>query len=121
MAALKIEPSFKGWDLYSWPGNNRDCAEWNFAILPGTNGLKSYRAVISDSVSLKASGNRELKLLLSKFPVNEPILWVGENWLNNSWTPGNISYGDLKLPPPAVQSEILEHCKQAGLNVTIVQ
>jgi hypothetical protein len=116
--AIIVQSSLKGWELYSWP-DQESCSGWFYAILPGTNNIKSYQAVTSDTVLLRAAGTTQLKALLRKFPAGEHILWIGENWLQNSWTPGNISYGNLKLAPVAVQNELVNICTQTGLSLTI--
>ena len=116
--SIVIESSMKGWELYSWPADVEGCNQWNYALLPGTNKLKSYGEVTSDTV-LKVTGKKQLKLLLSKFPNNEHILWVGEKWLSNVWGPGNINYGNLKLPPSPVRDEVTQHCIQKGLQLII--
>jgi hypothetical protein len=82
---VKIQPSMKGWELYSWAGNEQSCDNWNYTILPGTNRIKSYSEVTNDSVLLKVIGKEQLKSLLSKFPKKENILWIGENWLSRIW------------------------------------
>ena len=118
--SIVIESSMKGWELYSWPEDVEGCKQWKYAFLPGTNRLKSYTEVTSDTV-LNVTGEKQLKLLLSKFPTNEHILWVGEKWLSNVWGLSNIYYGNLKLPSSAVLDEIKRHCLQTSLQLTIAQ
>ena len=114
--SMLIESSMKGWELYSWREDVEGCKKWNYALVPGTNRLKSYNEVTSDTV-LKVSGEQQLKLLLNKFPSNEHILWVGEKWLSNVWGQSNINYGNLKLPASAVMDEIKRHCVQDRITV----
>jgi len=109
----------KGWELYSWPANGDNC-EWKYTLFPGTNRLKSYNEVTSDT-ALSVIGEQQLKLLQNKLPVNENILWVGKTWLTNVWGPANISHGNLKLPAAAVIHSIKQHCTQNGLNLTVAQ
>ena len=118
--SIVIESSMKGWELYSWPADVEGCKQWKYALLPGTNRLKSYSEVTSDTV-LNVTGEKQLKLLLSKFPNNEHILWVGEKWLSNVWGQSNINYGNLKLPASAVMDEIKRHCVQTGLQLSVSQ
>jgi hypothetical protein len=113
---LVITHKMKGWELYSWPGSNTECADWNYAILTGTNRTKTFGEVTSDSVLLKVTGKAQLKSLLSKFPRDEYISWIGENWLNRIW---GQSY-DLRLPSPIIQNEISEHCLSLGLQFAIL-
>ncbi len=116
-----VQSSIKGWELYSWPGDVQECNAWNYSILLATNRLKSYNEVTNDTILFGITGEKQLKLLLNKFPVNESILWVGENWLSNIWSQNNISYGNLKFPPPSVINEIDQHCNQVGLNLIVSQ
>jgi hypothetical protein len=112
---INIEPSMKGWELYSWPSATAACDDWNYVILPGTNRLKLYTEVTSDNVLLKVVGNEQLKLLLNKFPANEYISWMSENWLSIIWG----SSENLKLPPTTITNEIKQHCIKIGLRLTI--
>ena len=116
--SMVIESSMKGWELYSWPADVEGCKQWHYALLPGTNRLKSCSEVTSDTV-LNVTGEQQLKLLLNKFPSNEHILWVGEKWLSNVWGQSNINYGNLKLPASAVMDEIKRHCIKTSLQLTI--
>ena len=120
LETITIESSMKGWELYSWPADVEGCKKWKYALLPGTNRLKSYSEVTSDTI-LNVTGEKQLKLLLNKFPNNEHILWVGEKWLSNVWGPSNINYGNLKLPPSSVTDEVTQHCIQKGLQLIIAQ
>lgn len=117
--ALILESSLKGWELYSWPANGENC-EWKYSLFPGTNTLKTYTEVTSNT-ALSVTGEQQLKLLLNKLPANEDILWVGKTWLTNVWGTGNISHGNLKLPAAAVIDLIKQHCAQQGLNLTVAE
>ena len=117
--SIVIESSMKGWELYSWPENVDGCKKWHYALLTGTNRLKSYSEVTSDTV-LNVTGEKQLKLLLSKFPTNEQILWVGEKWLSNIWGQSGINHGNLKLPFTSVINDIKQHCIVSQLKLSIV-
>ena len=119
LKTIKIESSMKGWELYSWQEDANGCRKWNYAILQGTNKLKTYNEVTADAF-LKVSGEQQLKLLLNKFPANESILWVGENWLSNVWGQSNINYGNLRLPSTSVLEEIKQHSIQINLQLSII-
>ena len=119
LISLQINTSMKGWELYSWPQKEQGCNNWNYAILPSTNRLKSYNEVTSDTVLLKVIGNEQLKLLLNKFPKNENIFWMGEKWLSQSWGLSNISYQNLKLPSSRATEAIKQHALMLQLNLTI--
>jgi hypothetical protein len=118
ISGLIVAHSMKGWELYSWQNTQKDCDEWNYAIVPGTNRLKSYSEVTHDSVLLKAVGITELKQLLSKFPNQESIGWHGENWLRSIW--GVSNYGNLQLPSGSIQNQVQQYCTQIGLQLDIV-
>lgn len=107
---ISFSHSMKGWELYSWPNGN----DWNYSILVGTNRLKSYEEVTRNKIVV--TGKDSLKLLLDKFPENENIFWIGENWLDRCWD-GN--YGNLSLPGSAIINEIEEYCNQKKLVLTI--
>jgi len=100
----------KGWELYSWPNND----DWNYSILEGTNRVKSYDEVTSNSIVV--SGKAPLKQLLDKFPENESIFWMGQKWLENSWSG---SHANLSLPDNKTVDEIKDYCskKKLGLNI----
>ncbi len=117
--AITLESSLKGWELYSWPSNGDNC-DWRYTLIAGTNRIKTYNEVTSNT-ALSVTGEQQLKLLLNKLPVNEDILWVGKTWLTNVWGPGNISHGNLKLPAAAVIDLIKQHCIQKALNLTVAQ
>ena len=59
---------------------------------------------------LKGRGEKQLKLLLSKFPVNLNNIWVGDKWLSNVWGQNNVNYGNLRLPSSLEINEIQQHC-----------
>ncbi len=46
---ISIQPSMKGWELYSWPSTIQGCDDWNYAILTGTNRIKQYTEVTNDN------------------------------------------------------------------------
>lgn len=115
---LQLEGAVKGWELYSWLEEEKHCRHWKYALLQGTNRLKSYNAITKEAV-LRVSGEEQLKLLLDKLPAGENILWPGRTWLSNTWGPGNIDYGDLELPPAAFTSAIKAYCLQRGLSLTL--
>ena len=115
---IVVESSMKGWELYSWPEDNGNCSKWNYVLVPGTDRLKSYAEITGDAV-LHVTGEQQLKLLLSKFPGNEKIIWIGETWLSGTWGQSSMYYGNIKLPPVAIKNEVAAHCLQLGLQLTI--
>jgi hypothetical protein len=82
-ASTTFKMAMKGWELYSWPANGENCT-WKYTLAQGSNRLKSYSEVTSDT-AFNIIGEQQLKLLLNKLPVSENILWVGKSWLGNVW------------------------------------
>jgi len=104
--------SMKGWELYSWPVSTK----WKYSLMMGTNATKTYSQIINNYISV--IGEDSLKVLLSKLPSDEEIMWLGQVWLQNC---GLSSPGELKLPPRAIQIEIKEFCDNHNLRLTIVE
>ena len=107
---LLFAHAMKGWELYSWPNGN----DWNYAILPGTNRLKTYQEVISHNIIVW--GTDSLKLLLDKLPPGEEICWIGEHWLESIW---GKDYGNLSLPDRTTIAEIEAYCNTKELILSI--
>lgn len=114
---LTVQHQLKGWEIYSWPA----CNDWCYAVLAGTNSLKTYEEVTGQSTSprflIKVTGKEKLKAALSKFPAGETLFWASEGWLQHTWS---TTCGNLQLPPVAITNEIKQYCIQAGLNFNIV-
>jgi hypothetical protein len=106
----------KGWELYSWPA----CNDWYYAVLTGTNSLKSYNEVTGQTGSaafvIKVFGKEKLKAVLHKLPAGESVFWAGEGWLQITWG-GN--YSNLQLPPASIVTELQQYATQAGLNISV--
>jgi len=113
---LVVPHELKGYELYSWPKGN----DWYFSVTVGTNRIKTYEEVISENPSavhlITVTGIDTLKLVLTKFPENEYITWIGEKWLESSW---GSNFGNLKLPPQSYIYEITSFCKQKKLNLLV--
>jgi hypothetical protein len=108
--SISFDHSMKGWELYSWPDGN----SWKYSILEGTNRLKTYEEVTGNKIIV--SGEDSLKLLLNKFPANEEIFWISEEWLYRLW---NGNYKNLSLPSESIINEITEYCHQKELILTV--
>jgi len=108
---ITLEPSMKGWELYSWPDRNN----YSHSLLPGTNRLKTYDEVISNKYVV--FGTDSLKMLLARLPENENIFWIGRDWLERCW--GVQPFEDLVLPVPLIVKEIEEFCKERGLELSV--
>lgn len=116
-AGLKIDTisfkrSMKGWELYSRPEGNL----WTYSFLIGTNTLKTLSQVKNNPI--RVVGEDSLKSILNKLPSGEEIMWIGQQWLNETWS---SDYGNLKLPPRSIQIEIKEFCDTKNLKLTIAE
>jgi hypothetical protein len=107
---LYFEHQMKGWELYSW--NVHD--SWFYSFLPGTNRVKSYEEVIGNPII--AMGVDSLKRMLDRFPRDEEIIWIGNEWLEEPWP---AQYGTLGLPAQQILDEIKAHCLKRNLVLSI--
>ena len=113
MDTLTVQHQLKGWELYSWPA----CNNWYYAIVKGTNSLKTYEEVTGNSSSsIKVWGAANLKAVLHQFPAGENIFWAGEGWLQKTWT---TNYGNLHLPPASIVLDLQQYSTTAGLVLTV--
>lgn len=103
--------SMKGWELYSWPSG----AAWKYSILEGTNRLKTYEEVTTNTIVV--TGEDALKRMLDKFIAGEFITWIGPGWLHACWSEDSK---DLALPPQGILEDIKGYCtaKQLTLQIT---
>jgi hypothetical protein len=102
-ASPEATPSlaFKGYELYSWPA----AGEWHFALLPGTNRIKTFEEITSPSVRL--DGIDALQEELAGLARGEQVFWVVTR------------VPHMALPPDAVIDEIGLHCRRIGVQLTI--
>ena len=110
---LHFTHSMKGWELYSFSVSS----SWKYSLLVGTNALKTYDQVSNNQISV--IGQDSLKVMLSKLPANEELVWIGANWLGTTWQSGFI--GNLALPPRSIQIDIKEFCDNHNIKLTIVE
>ena len=89
--------SMKGYELYSWKARGR----WHFALLVGTNRLKTRREV--DSPRVRVAGLGALKRKLSRLARGEEVTWT------EGLVPG------MSLPPDAVVEEVRSYCAARGI------
>ncbi len=107
---ITFEHSMKGWELYSWPNGNT----WNFALLPGTNRLKSYDEVINSP--FRVTGIEMLETMLMKLPDEENIIWIEESWLESIWIE---SFYDLQLPDMVTVLKVKEFCNSSEIDLVV--
>lgn len=95
------EKAMKGYELYSWQPNS----EWYFALVTGTNRLKTFDEVAAPDVAVHSV--HELRASLSQLPRGEEVVWI--TWMDDR----------LSLPPQTVIDEVKMVCQDLGLQLTI--
>jgi hypothetical protein len=97
----EAKPRFKGVELYSWRDKE---GNWVFALLNGTNRLKTRDEVKAPKISIK--GVKELKTALARLAEDEHVFWT------------HLIEG-FEFPPEAMQKEIAEAAKGAKIELLI--
>ena len=97
----KLPHSMKGYELYSW----KIRGEWYFALLVGTNRLKSRREVSSPQARVR--GVEALKGKLSRLAAGEEVTWAVRliPW--------------AMLPPERIVEEVKNHCDRRGITLRV--
>ena len=111
----------KGYELYSWQAEG----QWRFTLMTGTNRLKSLEEITAGEdivtadgwVRLSAQGVEGIKGILGRLPANELILWAGEQWLGQAASQA----GKIALPPQGIIDAVTEHCRQLGLELSVLR
>jgi len=93
----KLPHSMKGYELYSWQARGG----WYFAVLIGTNRLKTRREVRAPGARVK--GVEALKRKLDLLTEGEEVSWGA------GLVPGTV------LPPESIVQEIKGHCDRRGI------
>lgn len=93
--------AMKGYELYSWSV----AGEWRFALLTGTNRLKTMDEITAPSVTLRSEA--ELHARLAQLARGDEIVWM-------VWTDDRLA-----LPPKPVIDAVVQVCQQLGLQLTI--
>ncbi len=93
----------KGVELYSWQTAN---GEWTFAMLHGTNRLKTTTEIRQSGCRLN---ERELVAAMSRIEKGESLFW------------GRNPEGGLLYPPPEVIERLQRYAKRARLVLTVFQ
>lgn len=89
--------SMKGYELYSWAARG----EWHFALLRGTNRIKTRAEVRAPGSRLR--GVEALKRKLDMLAEGEEVFW----------TTGFVQ--GTALPPEKVIEEVRSHCERRGI------
>jgi hypothetical protein len=94
---------FKGVELYSWKDKAGD---WRFALLSGTNVLKTEKQVKEAKEQYK--GTAELKKQLGHLAVGEQVVWAHR-------------IAGFEFPLEETRKEIQKAAKGAEIKLTIVE
>ena len=94
----------KGWELYSWQFKD----EWRFALVNGTNRLKTAREIIQPSGEGVVIGVNGIERELARLPKGEEVFWGLRGML------------EFSFPPQATIAEIQQYCAQRGIQLTII-
>jgi hypothetical protein len=99
--------AFKGMELYGW---TNELGEWRFALLAGTNRLKTVDEVQSDTMDLAS-----LKQSLCELAVSESVFWMPS--AQNEMTGLQV---DLPLPTAELAAEIKEQAATCQVNLVML-
>jgi len=94
--------SMKGYELYSWQSDE----DWFFALLPGTNRLKTQEEITQKEGRL--AGIEDLETALKRLPKGEQVFWVTRE------IPG------ISSPVESMVEEISDYCSKIGLQLEVV-
>lgn len=93
--------SMKGYELYSW----KISGEWYFALLVGTNRIKTRREVSSPRVRIR--GVDALKRKLDRLAEGEEVTWAGRL---RPWA---------VLPPEKIVKDVKNYCDGRRLKLRV--
>ncbi len=96
-----IPKAMKGYELYSWNAQGT----WWFALLVGTNRLKSIDEITVPGVAIKSAD--ELRSHLAQLAQGEEIVWM-------TWTDDRLA-----LPPQPVIEAVERMCQELDLELTV--
>ena len=96
-AARMPSHSMKGYELYSW----KIRGDWYFALLVGTNRLKTRREVSSPKARVR--GAEALKRKLDRLAQGEEVIWAGR------LAPWAV------LPPEKIVEDVNNYCGRRGI------
>lgn len=94
--------SMKGYELYSWQIQG----DWYFALVVGTNRLKTYDEISSPEVRLQ--GLAAVESELDKVAKGEQVFWSAERVPNTT------------LPPLEIVDEVRAYCTERGIQLEIL-
>jgi hypothetical protein len=91
----------KGYELYSWQMEG----DWYFALVVGTNRIKTYDEISSPEV--RVQGLAALQAKLDQLPGDEQVFWPTGRVPNTA------------LPPAEIIEAVRAHCSQRGIQLYI--
>jgi hypothetical protein len=100
------EKAFKGMELYSWQG---DDGQWSYAILFGTNRIKSSDEVLSHPLDIEG-----VKEGLCKLAPGEQVFWR-----SGEWSLSNGEELDLETPPQEIVNQVIDHAADCDVDLFI--
>ena len=98
---LNSAQPLKGHEIYSWQVDG----DWHFALLAGTNRIKTLDEVTSPDVSVE--GTEALRGKLNRLSNGERVFWSARR------------VRGLAMPPDDIISEIGAYCAQLGILLEI--
>ena len=100
------EKAFKGMELYSWQG---DDGQWSYAILFGTNRIKSSDEVLSHPLDIDG-----VKEGLCKLAPGEQVFWR-----SGEWSLSNGEELDLEKPPQEIVNQVIDHATDCDVDLFV--
>jgi streptogramin lyase len=95
--------SMKGYELYSWQVNG----SWYFALLIGTNRIKTLEEIVASSIRLESL--EALQAKLDQLHDGEQVFWLADR------------VSGMALPPEEMIDAVAAHCSYLGVNLEIVR
>jgi hypothetical protein len=102
MPFTTLEPSMKGWELYSWQKQG----EWYFALVLGTNRLKTASEILASEGAVVGAEGIENELL--RLPNGEQVFW------------GSGGMPEFRFPPADTVQALQDFCVRHGLALTVI-
>ena len=90
----------KGYELYSW---QRSDGAWSYALLFGTNRLKTLEEIDNEATDL-----RTLKRRLSALAIGEHVVWIP-------------APNDGSLPDAAIVADLKDYCAWVQIDLHVPQ
>ena len=99
------ETAFKGMEIYSWKAES---GEWQYALLPGTNRIKTIAEVVEYPLDQQA-----LEAALFELAAGETVFW-------STRVTGEDASITLAHPPQGIIDEITQRATEADVHVILI-